>query len=95
MRAFGAKPGEAMSGPEALDVAKAATPAPVTDGTSDIPDIPVGALVDVAPVDYGVMPTRGTLLRCDTASIVVRREHERTGVVHVHFPRHGFGATKV
>jgi glutathione S-transferase len=93
MRAFGRVSGEDMSGPDALSVAMNATPAPI-EGSSDIADIPVGALVDVGPTDYGVMPSRGELLNCDTASIVVRREHERTGVVHVHFPRHGFAVSR-
>ena len=94
MRAFGAKRGEDMSGEEALAVAMNATPAPI-DGSSDIADISIGALVDVGPTDYGVMPSRGQLLNCDLVSIVIRREHERTGEVHVHFPRHGFGVTRV
>lgn len=93
LRTFGATWGEDMSGPDALTAAKNATPAP-TQGSSDIAEIPLGALVDVGPTDYGVMPSRGELLNCDTASIVIRREHERTGVVHVHFPRHGFGVTR-
>ena len=94
IRAFGARRGEDMSGPDALTVATNAKPAPI-EGSSDIADIPLDALVDVAPTDYGVMPSRGELLNCDTASIVIRREHERTGEVHVHFPRHGFGVTRV
>jgi glutathione S-transferase len=93
LRAFGAQGGEEMSPQEALDAAMSATPAPI-EGSSDIADVPVGALVDVGPVDYGVMPSRGELVSCDTASIVIRRAHERTGDVHVHFPRHGFGVTR-
>ena len=95
MNLFGAKPGEAMSGVDALTVAEQSTPAPIAHGTSDLSDVPFGTLVDVGPTDYGVMPSRGELLHCDTASIVIRREHERTGVVNVHFPRHGFGVTRV
>ena len=95
MRAYGAVKGEAMSGPEALDVAANATPAPVTHGTSDLPDIAVGTLVDVGPTDYGVMPSRGELVHCDTGAIVISRTHERTGPVNVHFPRHSFGVTRV
>jgi glutathione S-transferase len=93
MRAFGETRGIPMSGPEALEAAERATPVPI-DVTSDIGDIAVGALVDVAPTDYGVMPSRGELMHCDAHSIVIRREHVRTGVVHVHFPRHGYGVTR-
>jgi glutathione S-transferase len=95
MRAFGAAKGQDMTGEEALAVAASATPAPVEGAASDLPDIPVGALVDVGPTDYGVMPSRGQLVRCDTATIVISREHERTGLVNVHFPRHGFGVKRV
>ena len=95
MRAFGVVQGADMTGAEALRVAADSTPAPVAHGSSDIADIPVGSLVDVGPTDYGVMPTRGELVHCDTASIVVSRTHDRTGVVNVHFPRHGFGVTRV
>ena len=93
MLKFGAKKGQDMSGEDALAVARAATPAPV-DAVNDLPDIALGDLVDVGPTDYGVMPSRGQLMKCDDHSIVIRREHERTGVVHVHFPRQRFGVTR-
>ena len=95
MKAFGKIPGVAMTGQEALAVAMASTPVQVTNPASDLPGIPAGTPVDVGPTDYGVMPSRGRLLRCDAASITIAREHERTGLVHVHFPRHGFGVTRV
>lgn len=94
MRGFGAIQGRPMSGPEALAVASGSTPAKIADGSSDLPDIPSGTLVDVGPTDYGVMPSRGELLHCDTATIVIARTDERTGPVNVHFPRHGFGVIR-
>ena len=94
MRAFGAKAGDDLSGPAAVEIARQSVPAPMA-GKSDLPDVPVGTLVDVGPTDYGVMPSRGELSNCDTSSISIRREHERTGTLHVHFPRHGFAATPV
>ncbi len=95
MGAFGVARGVEMSGAQALQVAADATPAPIVNPASDLADVPLGAAVDVGPTDYGVMPSRGELLHCDTASIIIAREHERTGLVHVHFPRHGFGVTRV
>ena len=95
LKAFGEIAGEPMTGSEALAVAAEAEPAPIAGGASDLPEISVGTLVDVGPTDYGVMPSRGDLLNCDTASITIRRSHARTGVVHVHFPRHGFGVARV
>lgn len=90
MRAFGSPIGADMTGAAALEVARAATPIAV-DAVNDLDDIALGALVDVGPTDYGVMPSRGALVKCDTSEIVIRREHERTGEVQVHFPRLGFG----
>ena len=95
MKALGAKPGVSMSGPEALAVALGATPVAIEGGTSDLEGIPVGTEVDVGPTDYGVMPSRGRLLNCDIRSITIRRTHDLTGEVNVHFPRHGFGVTPV
>lgn len=90
MRAFAQHPGQAITAEDALAIAREADPLAIEE-TSDIPGIPPGTTVDVAPVDYGVMPSRGTLLRCDSETIVIRREHALTGAVNVHFPRHGFG----
>lgn len=92
MRAFAQHGGEEIQADDALAIAREADPLAI-ERASDLPGIPPGTTVDVAPVDYGVMPSRGTLLRCDTDGIVIRREHALTGPVNVHFPRHGFGVT--
>ncbi len=93
MRAFAQHSGAPISPDEALSVAREAEPLAI-EQLSDIPDLPPGTEVNVAPVDYGVMPSHGTLLRCDTHTIVIRRDHALTGAVNVHFPRHGFGVTR-
>jgi glutathione S-transferase len=90
MSAFGAPIGADMTGAQALDVALASTPIAV-EAVNDLEDIALGASVDVGPTDYGVMPSRGALVKCDTSEIVIRRSDERTGEVQVHFPRLGFG----
>lgn len=94
MCAFAQHPGAPISPEDALTIALAAEPLPI-EQSSDIAAIPPGTEVNVAPVDYGVMPSHGTLLRCDTNVIVIRREHALTGAVNVHFPRHGFGITAI
>lgn len=89
--AFGHGSPSEMSGAEALAVAKAATPA-------DFPEIDfvdpsgfkAGDAVTIAAVDYGVDPVAGELVYCDSDRLVVRREDDQVGVVHVHFPRLGF-----
>ncbi|MNI99275.1 hypothetical protein D3C73_1583120 [compost metagenome] len=49
-----------------------------------------GQKVLVAATDYGVDPVEGELLFAGREEIILRREDERAGVVHVHFPRLGF-----
>jgi glutathione S-transferase len=93
MRAFGQPIGADMTGAEALDLALATAPIAV-EAANDLADIALGETVDVGPTDYGVMPSRGALVKCDTREIVIRRTHERTGEVQVHFPRQGFGVRK-
>jgi glutathione S-transferase len=93
MQAFGAPIGADMTGPQALDVALGATSIAL-EAVNDLADIALGETVDVGPTDYGVMPSRGSLVKCDTREIVIRRSHERTGDVQVHFPRLGFGVRK-
>jgi glutathione S-transferase len=92
MSAFGAPIGADMTGAAALEVALASTPV-VVEAVNDLDDIALGATVDVGPTDYGVMPSRGALVKCDVSEIVIRRAHERTGEVQVHFPRLGFGVS--
>jgi glutathione S-transferase len=93
MRRFDRIPGTEMSSDEALMVALRSTPKPLLR-SSNI-DITIGTCVDVAATDYGIMPSRGELLKCDDCEIVIRREHARIGAVNVHFPRLGFGITRV
>jgi len=94
MHAFGQPIGADITGAEALDVALNATPIEV-EPANLLHDAAIGDAVDVAPTDYGVMPSRGALLKCDRYEIVIRRSDDRTGEVQVHFPRQGFGVTKV
>ncbi|MOA60672.1 hypothetical protein D3C78_1856070 [compost metagenome] len=44
----------------------------------------------IAATDYGVDPVEGELLFAGVEELILRREDERAGVVHVHFPRLGF-----
>ncbi|NWD78512.1 glutathione S-transferase family protein, partial [Pseudomonas gingeri] len=49
-----------------------------------------GQSVVVAATDYGVDPVAGELVFVGSEEVIVRREDERGGLVHVHFPRLGF-----
>ena len=88
---FGHGASSAMTAEEALQVARAATPAALPDETFIDPNgFVAGQQVVVAATDYGVDPVAGELMFAGSEELIVRREDERGGVVHVHFPRLGF-----
>lgn len=88
---FGHGAASELSSAEAVEIAHGATPAPLPDEVfSDPNGFEVGQQVSVSAVDYGVNPVHGELVFSGREEIILRREDERAGVVHVHFPRYGF-----
>ncbi|MEB0044378.1 MULTISPECIES: glutathione S-transferase family protein [unclassified Pseudomonas] len=84
-----------MSAEEALEVARQATPAALPDEAFDEPNgVELGQQVVIAATDYGVDPVAGELVFAGREELILRREDERAGVVHVHFPRFGFRLEK-
>ncbi|ROM90086.1 glutathione S-transferase family protein [Pseudomonas brassicacearum] len=80
-----------MTSEEALEVSRHSTPVALPDEQFDEPNgFKVGQQVVVAAVDYGVDPVAGELLFAGREELILRREDERGGLVHVHFPRFGF-----
>ncbi|VVQ02519.1 glutathione S-transferase family protein [Pseudomonas fluorescens] len=80
-----------MTSGEALEVARNAMPAALPDEQFDEPNgFEAGQQVVIAATDYGVDPVAGELMFAGCEELIVRREDERGGVVHVHFPRFGF-----
>lgn len=80
-----------MSSEQAIAVAREATPAALPDeGFADPNGFQPGQMVRIAAVDYGVDPVEGELLFAGREELILRREDERAGTVHVHFPRLGF-----
>ena len=80
-----------MSSEQAIAVAREATPAALPDeGFVDPNGFQPGQAVRIAAVDYGVDPVEGELLFAGREELILRREDERAGTVHVHFPRLGF-----
>lgn len=85
-----------LSSADAVEVARRATPAALPQATlTDPAGFQVGQQVAVSAVDYGVDPVRGELVFSGYEEIILRREDERAGVVHVHFPRYGFQITTI
>ena len=84
-----------MTSEAALVVARNATPAALPDEQFDEPNgFEPGQQVVIAATDYGVDPVVGELLFAGREELILRREDERGGVVHVHFPRFGFRIDK-
>ena len=88
---FGHGASSALSAEEAIAIAREATPAALPEGDASASlGLTLGQSVKVAATDYGVDPVAGELAGVTDESIILRREDERAGTVHVHFPRFGF-----
>lgn len=84
-----------MEASEALDLARASSPAAVTEhDPADPLGLEPGDPVVVMADDYGRDPVRGALVAANAERVVLVRSDVRTGPVHVHFPRAGYFATR-
>ena len=85
-----------ISSADALAIAHASQPVPLTDEPfQDDHGIPLGSEVVVAADTFGTEPTTGQLVAATRTRLTLRRSDERAGTVHVHFPRIGFTLKKV
>jgi len=88
---FGHGASSALSAEDAIAIARAATPAALPDEPFVEPNgLTVGQRVQIAATDYGVDPVEGELVFAGAEELILRREDDRAGTVHVHFPRLGF-----
>ena len=74
---------------DAFKQARESEPRLLPVSVSDAP-VAIGAVVEVAPLDYGVVPVKGTLAAVTENRIIVARETADFGKLHVHFPRAGY-----
>jgi glutathione S-transferase len=82
---------QAMTGAEALEIAKSTEPEPRTGVDPREPQgLRAGDFVNVMPDDYGRDPVSGTVVYADDQEIAVRRETPDLGHLVVHFPRAGY-----
>lgn len=82
---------EELPAAEALAIAKAGTPAPAPAHDENDPlGLSPGAAVVVMADDYGRDAVTGVLVAANRERVVLAREHEAVGTVHVHFPRAGY-----
>ena len=95
VRALGHGKPTAMTGAEALAIARAATPAPgLKHDAADPLGLSPGDRVVVMADDYGRDPVSGTLVAATPRSVTLSREDPAVGTVHVHFPRAGYFVVK-
>ncbi len=90
MKALGNGKPAPMTGAEALDVAKAATPGAAKVDDKDPSGLKAGQKVSVTPDDTGKVPVTGELVGLSADRVSIKRSDERVGDVVVHFPRAGF-----
>lgn len=80
-----------LTAAQALAVSANATPeAAMGVSATAWPLLSAGTLVSVVPDDYGIDPSVGILVTLTDHEIVIARDHEDAGRVHVHFPRAGY-----
>lgn len=88
---FGHGSASPLTAAAALEIARTSTPAALPEEDFCDPNgFQPGQPVSIAATDYGVDPVEGELLFAGREELILRREDERTGVVHVHFPRWAF-----
>ena len=75
--------------PDTSHAAGAGAPLPA-EAFADPNGFQAGQRVSIRAEDYGVDPVQGELLYAGAEELILRREDERAGLVHVHFPRLGF-----
>ncbi|MFM7698423.1 MAG: glutathione S-transferase family protein [Limnohabitans sp.] len=96
MAALGHGTCHAISASQALQVAAAAEPVPLSDDVfQDEHGISLGTQVTVAAESFGTEPTMGTLVAATRTRLTLERHDPQAGKLHVHFPRMGFIMKKV
>jgi hypothetical protein len=87
---------EKMTSEQALEVANQATPLDVTQMPFvNEHGIELGSEVTITADSFGLEPTQGVLVAATKTRLILQRKDNRTGTVHVHFPRNGFILKKV
>ena len=92
MSAIGHGEMESFDATQAIALAAASMPHTLlSDSTfQDEHGIPLGSRVTIAAESFGPEQTEGELIAATRTHYTLRREDERAGTVHVHFPRIGY-----
>jgi hypothetical protein len=96
MKAIGHSSFGKMKSAEAIEVAKGSSPIDVSHNIFvDDHGIALGSEVTITADHFGLEPTPGILIAATKTRLTLRREDDRAGTLHVHFPRNGFILKKV
>ncbi|WP_372750358.1 glutathione S-transferase family protein [Litorivivens sp.] len=85
---------EEISQSVAFAAAKDSEPRALPASVENVP-VAIGTRVEVAPSDYGVQPVKGILAAVTDERIIVARDTDEFGKLHVHFPREGYSVKVV
>ncbi|WP_353238755.1 glutathione S-transferase family protein [Limnohabitans sp.] len=96
IKAIGHGKSSKCSADEALQLARNSRPASLQGEVfQDEHGIALGSQVLIAADNFGLEPTPGELVSATRTRYTLRRTGDRSGTVHVHFPRVGFTLKKV
>lgn len=95
MKAFGGGTPTDLAPAEALDIARAATPAATSVDANDPSGLEAGRTISITPDDTGKVPVTGVLVGLAADRISLQRNDARVGDVVVHFPRAGYVVTRL
>ena len=90
MKALGEGKRTDIKATDALEIAKAAKPAPASVDANDPSGLKSGQKLSVTPDDTGKVPVSGTLVGLTADRISIARSDPRAGDVVVHFPQAGY-----
>jgi glutathione S-transferase len=96
LEAIGHGPMSRLQPEDAIAIAKSLEPQPLASNLlidsafQDDHGIPLGSRVTITAESFGLEPTEGELIAATRTHYSIRREGERVGTVHVHFPRIGY-----
>lgn len=83
-----------MSQGMATQIAADSKPAPLPEPV-ELGEFKIGDPVEIAPSDYGVSPSIGTLAGSDAQSWTLHRQTLHCGDLHVHYPKTGYRIEKL
>ncbi|MCV6628182.1 MAG: glutathione S-transferase family protein [Cellvibrionaceae bacterium] len=77
----------------AFAAARQAEPRPLDESLSSVDEPLLGQAVSIAPADYGTEPVSGTLVGAGAERLILARDSQEFGRLHVHFPRADYQIT--